>query len=61
MSPDDKKAEEIAKAVAAASKFGTQAVKTTERILAFAAKVFKGPAEQKRVLEKAGDVVLERV
>lgn len=46
MNPDDKKVEEVAKAVAAASKFGTQTVKTTEKILAFAAKVFKEPAEQ---------------
>lgn len=46
MGPDDKKIEAVAKAVAATSKFGTQAVKTTEKILAFTAKVFKEPAEQ---------------
>jgi len=45
MNPDDKSVEEVAKAVAEASKFGTQAVKTTEKILSFVSKVIKDSAE----------------
>lgn len=45
MSPDDKSVEEVAKAVAETAKFGTQTVKTTEKILGFVSKVIKEPAE----------------
>lgn len=43
---EDKTVQEVAKAVAATAQFGTQGIKTTEKILGFAAKVFKEPAEQ---------------
>lgn len=46
MTPDNKSMEEVAKAAAEVAKFGTQAVSTTEKILGFAARVFKEPAEQ---------------
>ncbi len=38
--------EEVSKAVAETSKFGTKSVETTEKILTFLAKVFKEPIEQ---------------
>ncbi len=44
MDPNDKKIEEVAKAVAETAKFGTQGVKTTEKILGFVARVFQEPA-----------------
>jgi len=46
MNPDDKKIEEVAKAAAEVAKFGTQTVKTTEKILRFSSKVFKVPIEE---------------
>jgi hypothetical protein len=46
MNPDQKSVEEVAKAAAEVAKFGTQAVSTTEKILGFAARIFKEPAEQ---------------
>jgi hypothetical protein len=46
MDPNDKKIEEVAKAAAEVAKFGTQTVKTTEKILGFVSKVFKEPAEE---------------
>src|SRR5687768_13852787 len=45
MSPDNQSVEEVAKAVAETAKFGTQTVKTTEKILGFVSKVIKEPAE----------------
>lgn len=46
MDAGDNQVKEVAKAAAEAAKFGTQAVKTTEKILTFTAKVLKEPAEQ---------------
>lgn len=46
MNQNDQTIEEVAKAAAEIAKFGTQAVSTTEKILAFTSKVFKVPAEQ---------------
>ena len=45
MEPDSQSIKEVAKAAAEVSKFGTQTVQTTEKILGFIAKVLKSPAE----------------
>src|SRR3990167_11017188 len=45
METDNQNIKEVAKAAAEVSKFGTQTVQTTEKILGFIAKVFKSPAE----------------
>jgi len=44
--PSDRTVNEVAKAAAEAAKFGTQTVKTTEKILRFTSKVFRTPIEE---------------
>lgn len=44
MNPENQSVEEVAKAVAESAKFGTQTVKTTEKILGFVSKVINEPA-----------------